>query len=81
MIKNWRSRRDTGFNTFFGIAKMTKDEIIARMKYLLTCPEIDNEGSAEAAEFDRLEAEFLAQYGDWEFGIALDKILAVLHEA
>ena len=60
---------------------MTKDEIIARMKYLLTCSEIDNEGSPEAAEFDRLEAEFLDQYGDWEFGIALDKILAVLHEA
>lgn len=60
---------------------MTKDEIIARMKYLLTCSEIDNEGSPEAAEFDRLEADFLAKYGDWEFGIALDKILAVLHEA
>ena len=50
------------------------------MKYLLTCSEIDNEGSPEAVEFDRLEAEFLAQYGDWEFGIALDKILAALHE-
>ena len=59
---------------------MTKDEIIARMKYLLTCPEIDDEGSPEAAEFDRLEAQFLDQYGDWEFGIALDKILAALHE-
>lgn len=59
---------------------MTKTEMIMRMKYLLTCSEIDIEGSEEAVEFDQLEADYVAQFGDWEFSLALDRILANLHE-
>jgi len=59
---------------------MPKNEIIARMCELFKSSALDIDESPESEEFDRLEAEFLAQYGDWEFGVALDKILAALHE-
>lgn len=59
---------------------MTKQQIIARLTELFHNPALDRNDSPESAEFDRLEAAYIARYGEWKFSIALDKILANLVE-
>lgn len=55
---------------------MSKNEIIARMCELFKSSALDVDESPESQEFDRLEAEFVARFGESEFTFALDRLLA-----
>lgn len=59
---------------------MSKNEIIARMCELFKSLAIDIDESPESQEFDRLEAEFVARFGESEFTFALDRLLGHLME-
>lgn len=54
---------------------MSEQQIITRLVELFHSPALDNDGSPESAEFERLEAEYLKRFGEWQFSVALDKIL------
>lgn len=59
---------------------MSKSEIIARMCELFKSSSLDVDGSPESQEFDRLEAEFVARFGEAEFTFALDRLLCHVME-
>lgn len=60
--------------------KMSEQQIIARLVELFRDPALDNDDSPESQEFDRLEAEFVARFGESEFTFALDRLLGHLME-
>lgn len=59
---------------------MSKNELIARLGELLKSSAVEIDGSPEAEEFDRLEAEFVARFGEWELSCAFDRLLVDLME-
>ncbi len=59
---------------------MSKNQIIARMCELFKSSALDVDESPESQEFDRLEAEFVARFGEPEFTFALDRLLGHLME-
>ena len=59
---------------------MSKNQIIARMCELFKSSALDVDESPESQEFDRLQAEFVARFGDWELSCALDRLLGHLME-
>lgn len=59
---------------------MSKNQIIARMCELFKFSALDVDESPESQEFDQLESEFVARFGESEFAFALDRLLGHLME-
>jgi hypothetical protein len=59
---------------------MTEQQIIARMVELFRDPALDDDDSAESAEFDCLESQLVEQVGEWRVSCILDRILVSIGE-
>lgn len=59
---------------------MTENQIIARLVELFRDPAIDDDDSAESAEFDRLESQLVEQVGEWRVSCILDRVLVEIGE-
>ena len=59
---------------------MSEQQIIARLVELFRDPALDDDASAESAEFDRLESQLAEQVGEWQVSCILDRILVEIGE-
>ena len=59
---------------------MSEQQIIARLVELFRDPALDDDASAESAEFDRLESQLVEQVGEWQVSCILDRILVEIGE-
>jgi hypothetical protein len=59
---------------------MTEQQIIARMVELFRDPALDDDDSAESAEFDHLESQLIEQVGEWRVSCILDRVLIEIGE-
>jgi hypothetical protein len=59
---------------------MTEQQIIARMVELFRDPALDDDDSAESAEFDHLESQLIEQVGEWRVSCILDRVLVDIGE-
>jgi hypothetical protein len=59
---------------------MSEQQIITRMTELFHSPALDDDGSPESAEFDRLESQLVEQVGEWRVSCILDQILVDIGE-
>lgn len=59
---------------------MSEQQIIARLVELFCSPALDNDGSPESEEFDRLESHLVEQVGEWRVSCILDQILVDIGE-
>jgi hypothetical protein len=59
---------------------MTEQQIIARMVELFRDSALDDDDSAESAEFDHLESQLIEQVGEWRVSCILDRVLVEIGE-
>ena len=59
---------------------MKEQQIIARMVELFRDPALDDDDSAESAEFDHLESQLIEQVGEWRVSCILDRVLVEIGE-